>query len=409
LKERIITKVLDVDGLRITTDFETGNGKAIRRLEQNHYQLNVEGDEPGYNYYFGVRVFEQDSESRWITLEILPDPDLDTDFYENLNTRIWYTKQGMDTNDWERFYHLPEFNFEGEDKLDIFRDRYVIRFRTVPKNTVWLTNMYPLPYSMMSRLLEQEANRYGNLITKRSIGNSVEGRDIHLLELGEGTDNDPTVLILAGQHATEFPGQWAVWGIIRWLSSSVPQAKVFRKRYRFYIIPQINPDGNVAGKPQKNEEGINLSSAWESTLDKKEPLGHENRLLWRVILEHPPDIFLNFHGYCGPRAWGDWPNEGCYVPCMEDFVDDGARKRQEILNDQILWHSNAGSQHRQLLTTKDGIHLYSALARFFGTSSICYEPLDSKGIWNNMRTGIDILTTVLETGKQIKPNDEWQE
>ena len=398
--------VLDASDILVTTDFETGNGKNIERLADDAFRMEVEGDDSGYNYYFGVRILDKTKNARPLSLEVVPDPDLaDTlegDFYGNLNTHVWYTKAGM-ADQWGQFYRLPEFNFSGEGELEVSRSRYLIRIATVPGNTVWVTDMYPLPYSMMTRSLHEEASRHPRLMRLCSVGKSAEGRDIHMVELTEAHGEKPRVFVLSGQHPMEFPGQWAVWGMIRWLLSRVGEAVALRKRYRFYIVPQINPDGNVAGHPQKNAEGLNLNGfLWKGVAEGGEPVGHENRTIWQFLKANPPAVHLNFHGYCGPRAWGDWPHEGCYVPPPESFTDDGTRRRQEALNDFLLWHTDSGSQHKRLLSValERGPRLCDVLARLFGTVSATYEPLDGKGHWNNMRTGVHLLTTALRAYEQ---------
>ena len=392
---------LEADGLQITTDFETGNGKNIEKVDENRFRLQVEGDDSGYNYYFGVRVAETADRPRTLTLEVVPDPDFrdagEPNFWGNLTTRIWYTKPGMGADGWGQFHHMPEFNFLGEGELELRRERFVIRFQTAPGNSVWLTNMNPLPHSFMTKILTDHAAEHGHLMRMGAIGTSVEGREIHAVELTEGQGAKPVVFILSGQHPTEFPGQWAVWGIIRWLTSSVPRAVALRKRYRFHIVPQINPDGNVAGNPQKNAEGVNLSSAgWKDVCEGGEATGHENRLLWAFLKDRPPILSLNFHGYPGPRAWGSWPCEGCYVPSADDFADKAAAERQRILDDCLLWQTDAGSQYMGMIRLDPGAGgVCSALARVFGAVGLCYEPLDAKGPWNNMKTGVTVLQTAM--------------
>jgi hypothetical protein len=384
----------------VTSDFETGNGKNIQPIAFDHFRVEVVGDAPGYNHYFGIRIHEKSSERRVIRLEIVPDPDhartLVPDFYGNLNTKIWYTKDGFD-KDWYQFYQLPEFNFEGEGEVKIFRDRYLIQFTTVPGKTVWLTNMNPIPYTQMTRMLNEEAGKHPEILRLGAVGKSVLGREVNLVEISEGTGDKPVILIIAGEHPVEFPGQWSVWGIIRWLISSVPEAVRLRRNYRFYLVPQRNPDGVVAGRTQKNAEGINLSGpSWVGVAEDKEPDGHENRELWTFIKKHPPVGMLNFHGYMGPRGNGDWPCEGCYVPFLEDFSDPAARRRQEILNDILIWETQAVSQHKQLCMVNRGEFLYTPLARRFGAIGCCYEPVDSQGPSVNMKTGVGVLQAMVK-------------
>ncbi len=395
-----MSSTFENDYISVTSDFETGNGKNIQQIRPNHFRAEGIGDAPGYNHYFGIQVREKSSQRRSILLEIVPDPDyartIVPDFYGNLNTKIWYTKDGFEKDEYQ-FYQLPEFNFEGEGKVEIFRDRYLIHFTTIPGKIVWLTNMNPIPYTKMTRMLKEEAGKHPDILRLGEAGKSIQGRMLNLAEISEGPGEKPVILIVSGEHPVEFPGQWSVWGILRWLESSVPEAARLRRKYRFYLVPQRNPDGVVAGRTQKNDEGINLSGpSWVGVDEGKEPAGHENRELWKFVKEHPPAAFLNFHGYMGPRGSGDWPCEGCYVPFLEDFPNPTARRRQEIFNDLLIWETQAVSQHKQLCRVNRGEFLYTPLARIYGSIGACYEPVDSQGPGVNMKTGVEVLKAMVK-------------
>jgi hypothetical protein len=397
-----MSKTFENEYIVVTSEFETGNGKNIQQIKPDHFRVEAVGDSAGYNYYFGIQVREKGPSRREVLLEVVPDPDhaqsIVPDFYGNLNTKIWYVKDGFITEGYPVF-QLPEFNFQGEDRVEIFRDRYLIHFKTFPGRTVWLTNMNPIPYSLMTQMLKAHAEKCPNLMRLGEAGKSFEGRSVTLAEVteGPGDQDKPVVLIIAGEHPTEFPGQWATWGILQWLTSSVPEAVRLRRKYRFLAVPQRNPDGNVAGRTKVSSEKLDLNGpTWVGVDEGKEPGGQENRELWKLIQKQPPAGFINFHGYCGPRGNGDWPCEGCYVPYLEDFKDPAARHRQEIFNDLLIWETEAISQHKRLITVNRGEFLYTPLARLYGTIGCCYEPVDSQGPSVNMKTGVQVLKTLIK-------------
>ena len=398
-KEKVVGVSYEIDDIFISSDFETGNGKNITKVGENSFRVEAEGDAAGYNWYFSLCVTDRRHEPREVTIEVVPDPDWLNcegccDFAGNLNTHIWLTKLGDGT-----YYRFPEFNFDEPGGLVVSGTAYRFSFMTVPGHEVKIANCYPLPYSLSTQLVGDIADKNPGICRLESIGKSFEGRDVSLLEVSEGKGDRPKVLIIAGQHPMEFPGQWALWGIVRWLTSSIREAVDIRRNYRFFVIPTINPDGNVAGRPQKNAQDLDLNHTWQINNNSVGSKAHENVLLLELFKQHIPDICLNFHGYPGPRAWGDWPHEGCYVPKMESFADPCRRNRQSVINDYILWETDGGTQHQQLLhADTEGSKvdtLYDYLAVNYGTLGVTYEPLN-KGPWLSMRTGIHVFKTLLK-------------
>lgn len=378
--------------LLISTDFETGNGKNIICVGDSSFRVEAEGDNPGYNWYFALCVKDRSDIPRKVTIEVVPDPDYlgsegCDDFYGNLNTHLWVTKLGNDV-----YYRFPEFNYNEPGHLDISRNAYQFSVMTVPGKEVKIANSLPLPYSLSRYYAKDIAEKNPDHVRLKMLGNSFRGNPIHFLEIGESNENKPCVLIIAGEHAMEFPGQWATWGIIRWLTSSVREAVELRQRMRFIVFPTFNPDGNTAGWPQKNAQDIDLCHSWPLLGQEETPAAHENQLLWEFIQKNTPAMYLNFHGYPGPRAWGDWPYEGCYVPKPES-IPAGKRNKQNIVNDLLFWETDAASQHRKLLHGP-GDTLYEILPRIYGTVCALYEPSD-KGVIPCMKTGVQVLQAIL--------------
>ncbi|MFW5700183.1 MAG: M14 family zinc carboxypeptidase [Cyclobacteriaceae bacterium] len=70
--------------------------------------------------------------------------------------------------------------------------------------------------------------------------------------------NNPKVKVVltAGQHSTEFPGNYALEGMVNFLAGSDPRAVFLRRKAVFYVYPDINPEGRYMAIKK-----INLQSA----------------------------------------------------------------------------------------------------------------------------------------------------
>ena len=106
------------------------------------------------------------------------------------------------------------------------------------------------PNDELFDLLDEWVSTYPNLIQKKSIGNSHEGRPIWLVTLTNqttGTDLDkPAIWIDANIHATEITGTTsAVYIIYRLLKEYGENEQITRQLDQnvYYIVPRVNPDG----------------------------------------------------------------------------------------------------------------------------------------------------------------------
>ncbi|CAK9033122.1 unnamed protein product [Durusdinium trenchii] len=92
------------------------------------------------------------------------------------------------------------------------------------------------------------------------------------------------IFISARVHPGETPASYMLEGLLDFLSSSCAAAKELLRRYVFFVIPVLNPDGVAQGHHRLDLRGENL-----------------NRVYGKATLEHHPSIFaaeqacLNVH------------------------------------------------------------------------------------------------------------------
>ncbi|MCL2188790.1 MAG: M14 family metallopeptidase [Defluviitaleaceae bacterium] len=106
-----------------------------------------------------------------------------------------------------------------------------------------------LVFEELTKALHDLAAAFPQLAQLRSIGKSGEGRDLWLMEITDtrtGTaDSKPAYLIDGNHHAGEVTGSMvALYTIDELLSrAEEPEFGELLKRYTFYILPRLSPDG----------------------------------------------------------------------------------------------------------------------------------------------------------------------
>jgi murein tripeptide amidase MpaA len=162
-----------------------------------------------------------------------------------------------DREDWTR----AETSYAPEDGGTL-----TIRHRAAT-GIVWVA--YFPPYSMERHhdLIAQAASVEG--VSYRCLGHSLDGRPIDCLELGEG---DRHVWLYARQHPGETMAEYWMEGAIDLLTDPAsPHGRVLRRKCRFHLIPNMNPDGSFRGHLRTNAIGVNLNREWHVPSAERSP------------------------------------------------------------------------------------------------------------------------------------------
>ncbi|TCD02089.1 hypothetical protein EYB45_10475 [Erythrobacteraceae bacterium CFH 75059] len=170
------------------------------------------------------------------------------------------------------------------------KDRGVLSIcHTLDRGLAWFA--YFAPYSMEQHhdLVAQMAAAEG--VTYRCLGSSLDGQPIDSLELGDG---DFTVWLYARQHPGESMAEWWMEGALECLTDPAdPVGRALRRRCRFIIVPNCNPDGSRRGYLRTNAAGANLNREWADPSPERSPevLAIRNRMD-----ETGVDFAMDVHG-----------------------------------------------------------------------------------------------------------------
>jgi hypothetical protein len=103
-----------------------------------------------------------------------------------------------------------------------------------------------MAYDELTAFVEELAASAPGMVRLRSIGDSREGRAIHLLAITDEStgpaEEKPAYLVHGNIHAVELAGTHAALFTARKLAAEGRKSDLL-KRVAFYIVPRINPDG----------------------------------------------------------------------------------------------------------------------------------------------------------------------
>ncbi len=340
--------------IKLTSDVECGNGKEIEQVAADHFRLQVDGDkQSGYCAYFCFDVINEGPAAE-VTIELWEDAKFEkpTGFRTLFPTTIWI--KPVDFHRYRPLPGTPPSSSEGH-----------ITF-TVPVEQdqhLRVAMTYVAPYSEVAALLREYAGRRADRCELFSVGTTVQGREI--LGLRAGTPGKPKLFCVAGQHPHEHAGVWGVLGIADFISSALPEAEALRNELEVFIVPTVNPDGNVLGRNAFNAEGFDMYQAFGESPDTELPEAHESRLLWEWVRAERPALWMNFHCYTGWRLNSEFPYDGWYE--VEDhglFSDPAQRRLYAALCDTMRLETDGPSTHERASIHRPNTLCYQFAKRY---------------------------------------------
>src|SRR3546814_8300226 len=90
-------------------------------------------------------------------------------------------------------------------------------------------------------------------------------------------DGPLQVWLYARQHPGETMAEWWMEGALERLTDVAdPVARSLRRKARFHIVPNINPDGSFRGHLRTNAAGVNLNREWHAPSLERSPEVHRS-------------------------------------------------------------------------------------------------------------------------------------
>ncbi len=202
-------------------------------------------------------------------------------------------------------------------RVDTEFDDTVLTIRVKPKaNAIYLAHFPPYSLERTADLVAEVAAAPNTDVTV--IGESVEGREIDLMQIGEAGPDKKKIWFLTRQHPVETQGPFFIEGMVRrLLDTGDPLVRHLLSKAVFYVAPCINPDGAFRGNTRTNAVGVNLNREWsDPSRDKAPEIFH----LRNKMLEIGCDFMLDAHSDAElPYNWVVGPSG---IPATQPHWDD---------------------------------------------------------------------------------------
>ena len=131
----------------------------------------------------------------------------------------------------------------------------------------WFAYFAPYSSERHEALIARYAATPG--FTHRELGRSLDGRSIDCLSVGHGA---LPVWLYARQHPGETMAEyWMEGALERLAQGDDPITARLLAKARFYLVPNMNPDGSARGHLRTNAAGVNLNREWAEPSAERSP------------------------------------------------------------------------------------------------------------------------------------------
>ena len=332
-------RVYEDADLFLASNFECGNGFRFARLDNSRYSLEIE-PEPGTHRfsgngcYFCFVALNKHESPQEVTIEVTaPDEAWDRSMKEE------------ELAEWTRIHpgEFPPRSYAASSRFVIVKradawshlskeqllrpgNRHQIAFSSLlpaasePDPALFFSNYHWYPYSEMSLYLRHLQEKYEQL-TVRSLGRSVQGRDMWVAEIGNEREEAPKIVCAATPQPNEM-GAWVCRGLLDFLLGEDPKAGEILRRHRVCLVPHPNPDGTVLGYMASDAMGKFVYFMGKQTIQGDADAPSEQVALWNYLKLQMPWLFIEWHS----NHW-DWREGHSLLRYDPELVTDPTVRR----------------------------------------------------------------------------------
>lgn len=259
--------------MRITSNFDSGNIEVLS-VEQSNIKLRIPKDtNSDFFQWFHFRLTGAMNKSCKISI---------VNAGESSYPEGWENYQCRASYDRKEWFTVPTYYVDG-----------VLIIECNPSyNSMYFAYFAPFSYEQhMDMVNEAQQSAYCKL---EVIGQTVEGKDIDMLVIGDNDEEKKKVWVIARQHPGESMAEWFVQGFLgRMIDDTDPVARRILEKAVVYVIPNMNIDGSIAGNLRANAAGMNLNREWAEPSVEKSPEVYYTR---KIMDEIGVDLALDVHG-----------------------------------------------------------------------------------------------------------------
>ncbi|RDX37479.1 hypothetical protein DZA50_01920 [Kangiella sp. HD9-110m-PIT-SAG07] len=260
--------------MKINSSFDSGNIEVVSTDNPSNITLNIPTDSNS--------EFKQ-----WFHFKAHGNADAEYGF-EILNAKDCSYVDG-----WENYQVVASYDRQYWFRVDTeYTADKTLKFKhQFEQDTVYFSYFEPYSYERHQNLIQ--AAQLSAICEHRVIGDTVDGRDIDLLVIGDES-KERKIWITARQHPGETMAEWCAEGFIdRLLDINDALSRSLLEKAVIYVVPNMNVDGSYRGNLRSNAAGANLNREWQNpSLDKSPEVYHVREMMKKTGV----DAYLDIHG-----------------------------------------------------------------------------------------------------------------
>lgn len=260
--------------MKITANFDSGNINVIKLDTPDDIQVEINKDNQSEFY-------------QWFHFRLQTKPMVEHTIHINNASGAAYVEG------WENYQAVASYDRETWFRVDTEYDGKRLTISHVPDcPSIYYAYFAPYSYERHMDLIHQAQQSFDCELV--DLGETLDGRDLSMLVIGEPDESKKKVWITARQHPGESMAEWFVEGMLaRLLDEEDGTAKALLEKSVFYVIPNMNPDGSARGHLRTNASGANLNREWLEPTMERSP---EVYLVREKMMEIGLDAHLDIHG-----------------------------------------------------------------------------------------------------------------
>lgn len=260
--------------MQISSNFDSGNITVLQAIDPSNIQLKIKQD--NQSEFFQWFHFKLHNKNRC-----------------EHKLHIVNASEAAYVDGWENYSAVASY-----DRIEWFRvptsyDGTQLTITFTPEfDSVYFAYFCPYSYERHQDLIHSAQLNHNCQLDV--LGQTLDGRDLSLLQIGEPSKDKKNIWVTARQHPGETMAEWFVEGFLdRLFDENDGVSRFILNKAVFYVLPNMNPDGSVRGHLRTNAVGTNLNREWQTPTLEKSP---EVYLVREKMLATGVDLFLDVHG-----------------------------------------------------------------------------------------------------------------
>jgi len=260
--------------MQITSNFDSGNIRVIDANDPTNIQLEIVTDHQSDFYqWFHFKLHNTNHVEHQLNI---------VNAGGAAYVEGWDDYQAVASYDRQSWFRVPT-SYDGKTLSITFTPDY---------DSVYFAYFSPYSYERHQDLIHNAQLDIDCQL--QVLGQTIDGRDMSLLKIGEEGEGKPVIWLTARQHPGETMAEWFIEGFLdRLLDEDDGVARSLLDKAVFYVVPNMNPDGSVRGHLRTNAVGANLNREWAEPSMERSP---EVYLVRDKMLATGVDLHLDIHG-----------------------------------------------------------------------------------------------------------------